>query len=60
MGSDSELCCSPLSEAEKVCGENRHRLVLFPDGSTKIELPVKNVLLRMREDLDLNHPGKVL
>lgn len=60
MGSDSELHFSPLSEVEKVCGENRHRLVLFPDGSTKTELPVKNVLPRMREDLASNHPGKVL
>lgn len=60
MGSDSELHFSPLSEAEKVCGDNRHRLVLFPDGSAKIELPVKNVPPRMREDLALNHSGKVL
>lgn len=60
MGSDSELHFCPLSEVEKVCGENGHRLVLFPDGSTKIELPVKNVLPRMREDLASIHPGKVL
>lgn len=59
MGSDSELHFSPLSEVEKVRGENRHHLV-FPDGSTKMELPVKNVLPRMREDLASNHSGKML
>lgn len=58
-GSDSELRRSPLSQAAKVCGEHRHRLVLLPGGSTKTELPVRNVQPRMREDLALNHPGKV-
>lgn len=41
-------------------GENRHLLIVFLDGSTKIEQPVKSVPLRMREDLAFNHLCKVL
>lgn len=41
-------------------GENRHCLIVFLDGSTKTELPVRNVPLRMKEDLAFNHLCKVL